>query len=443
MSTGELFEGLAVPERADAQPATPPEVRVLRPNRLQLQLRPSDLESVLPEDHTARLVWAYVERQDLSPLYAPIKAVSGGSGRSAIAPEILLALWLYATLEGVGSARALARLCDAHDAYRWLCGGVRVNHHTLSDFRVGHVTYLDGLLTTSVASLLACKAVTMVRVAQDGMRVRAHAGAGSFRRRARLEQCLQEARQQVAALKKELQDDPDASNRRQQAARERAVREREQRLEAALAALPQAEKIKRAQGKPEASARTSTTDAEATVMKMPDGGFRPAYNVQLASDTGSQVITGVDVVSIGSDLGQLVPMVEQLETRYGTPPAELLVDGGYAKREAIEQVAERTTIYAPVVKPKKADRDPHEALPTDSEVIAEWRTRMGTEAAQTIYKARAATAECVNAQARNRGLQRFNVRGLNKVKSVVLLYALAHNLMRTVALSPGLLGMTA
>lgn len=211
----------------------------------------------------------------------------------------------------------------------------------------------------------------------------------------------------------------------------------------ALAALPQAEKIKRAQGKPEASARTSTTDAEATVMKMPDGGFRPAYNLQLASDTGSQVITGVDVVSIGSDLGQLVPMVEQLEARYGTPPAELLVDGGFAKREAIEQVAERTTIYAPVVKPKKADRDPHEALPTDSDVIAEWRTRMGTEAAQTIYKERAATAECVNAQARNRGLQQFNVRGLNKVKSVVLMYALAHNLMRSVALSPGLLGMTA
>lgn len=178
-------------------------------------------------------------------------------------------------------------------------------------------------------------------------------------------------------------------------------------------------------------------------MKMPDGGFRPAYNLQLASDTGSQVITGVDVVSIGSDLGQLVPMVEQLEARYGTPPAELLVDGGFAKREAIEQVAERTTIYAPVVKPKKADRDPHEALPTDSDVIAEWRTRMGTEAAQTIYKERAATAECVNAQARNRGLQQFNVRGLNKVKSVVLMYALAHNLMRSVALSPGLLGMTA
>jgi hypothetical protein len=320
---------------------------------------------------------------------------------------------------------------------------VRVNHHTLSDFRVGHATFLDGLLTTSVASLLACKAVTMVRVAQDGMRVRAHAGSGSFRRRARLEQCLQEARQQVAALKKELQDDPDASNRRQQAARERAVRERGKRLEAALAALPQAEKIKRTQGKSEASARTSTTDAEATVMKMADGGFRPAYNVQFASDTSSQVIAGVEVVSIGSDLGQLVPMMDQLEVRYGKRPAELLVDGGFAKREAIEQVAQRTTVYAPVVKPKDADRDPHAALPTDSEVIAEWRTRMGTAAAQTIYKERAATAECVNAQARNRGLQRFNVRGLNKVKSVVLLYALAHNLMRTVALSPGLLGMTA
>ena len=443
MSTGELFEGLPVPARAEPPPGETPEVRVLRPNRQQLQLRPSDLESLLPEEHTARLVWAYVDRQDLSALYAPIKAVAGGSGRSAIAPEILLSLWLYATLEGVGSARALARLCEAHDAYRWLCGGVRVNHHTLSDFRVGHATFLDGLLTTSVASLLACKAVTMVRVAQDGMRVRAHAGSGSFRRRARLEQCLQEARQQVAALKKELQDDPDASNRRQQAARERAVRERGKRLEAALAALPQAEKIKRTQGKSEASARTSTTDAEATVMKMADGGFRPAYNVQFASDTSSQVITGVEVVSIGSDLGQLVPMMDQLEVRYGKRPAELLVDGGFAKREAIEQVAQRTTVYAPVVKPKDADRDPHAALPTDSEVIAEWRTRMGTAAAQTIYKERAATAECVNAQARNRGLQRFNVRGLNKVKSVVLLYALAHNLMRTVALSPGLLGMTA
>lgn len=436
-SSGELFESLPVPERAPTAVAALP-ARVQRPNRDQIELRPSDLESLLAEDHAVRLVWGYVERQDLSTLYCQIKAVEGGSGRSAIAPEILLSLWLYATLEAVGSARALARLCESHDAYRWLCGGVRVNHHTLSDFRIGQGVFLDRLLTANVASLLACGAVTMKRVAQDGMRVRAHAGAASFRRKARLQQLHEEARQQVAALKREVQDDPDATNRRQQAARERAAREREQRIAQALARLPQMEKIKQAQGKPADSARVSTTDAAATVMKMADGGFRPAFNVQLATDTASQVIVGVDVVASGSDLGQMVPMVEQLEGRHGRRPQEMLVDGGFTKHEDIEQVAPATTVYAPVPKPKDSSRDPHAPRPGDSAAVAAWRQRMGTEEAKTIYKERAATAECVNAIARNRGLQRFNVRGLDRVKSVALWYALAHNLMRMVELAPSL-----
>ncbi|WP_422561040.1 transposase, partial [Parvibaculum sedimenti] len=209
---GELFEDLPIPEPVVKAAVVSP-ARVLMPNRKQVELRPSDLESLLAEDHTARLVWGYVERQDLSALYRQIKALEGGSGRSAIAPEILLSLWLYATLEGVGSARALARLCESHDAYRWLCGGVRVNHHTLSDFRVGQGDFLDQLLTANVASLLACGAVTMKRVAQDGMRVRAHAGAASFRRKARLQEFHDQARQQVDALKREIADDPDATNR--------------------------------------------------------------------------------------------------------------------------------------------------------------------------------------------------------------------------------------
>ncbi|AJE21943.1 IS1182-like element ISAzch1 family transposase [Azotobacter chroococcum] len=439
-SSGELFDDLPIPE---ARPAPPLKAaaRVRHPNRDQIELRPSDLESLLSEDHPARLVWGYVERQDLSPLYAGIKAVDGACGRSAIAPEILLALWLYATLEGVGSARALARLCEAHDAYRWLCGGVQVNHHTLSDFRVGQGAFLDRLLTANVASLLATGAVTMKRVAQDGMRVRAHAGAASFRRKERLQQFHMQARQQVEALKREVRDDPAATERRQQAARERAAREREERIAKALAQLPKVEKIKQAQGKPVTSARVSTTDAEACVMKMPDGGFRPAYNMQLATDTASQVIVGVDVVTRGSDLGQLAPMVEQLDERYERRPQEMLVDGGFAKHDDIERLAPTTTVYAPPPKPRDATRDPHAALPDDSETIAAWRERMGTEAAKAIYKERAATAECVNALARNRGLQRFNVCGLDKVKSVLLWYALAHNLMRMLKLAPGLLGV--
>jgi len=164
-----------------AAASAPGVARVLRPNRTQLELRPCDLESLLAKGLRARLVWAWVERCDLSAIYAGIRAVQGGSGRSAIAPEILFALWLYATLEGVGSARAIARLALEHDAYRWICGGVSVNCHALSDFRSAHGEVLDALLTDSLALLMAEAVVRLKQVAQDGARVRASAGAASFR----------------------------------------------------------------------------------------------------------------------------------------------------------------------------------------------------------------------------------------------------------------------
>ena len=414
--------------------------RVLMPNRMQLELRPCDLESLLPEGHRARLVWAWVERADLSGMYAAIRAVEGGSGRTPIAPEILFALWLYATLDGVGSARALARLTRAHDAYRWICGGVQVNYHTLADFRTAHGEALDALLTDSVAALVSVGAVALKRVAQDGMRIRASAGAASFRRGATLERCLEEARAQVEKLKRQVEDDPGAATRRQQAARERAVRERQERIEQALERLPEMAEIKAKQGKKPEEARVSTTDAEATVMKMADGGFRPAYNAQFASDTEAQVVVGVDAVVVGTDMGQLLPMIEQVGERYGQDPAEWLVDGGYPAHEQLDRAAERTVVYAPVPKQKDPAVDPHAAKEDDSEAVGAWRERMGTDAAKEIYKDRAATAECVNAQARERGLLRVRVRGTAKVRCVLLLHALAHNLMRTLALAPDLLG---
>jgi transposase len=214
------------------------EPRVQRPNRTQLELRPADLDGLLPAEHRARGVWEFVEGLDLAPLYTQIKAVDGHAGRPPIDPAILMALWLYATLEGVGSARALARLCDEHDAYRWICGGVSVNYHTLADFRVDHEAVLDGLLTASVAALLAEGLVTLTRVAHDGVRVRASAGAASFRRGERLEQLLAEATAQVETLKREVHDDPAATTRRHTAARERAAAERRQRVARALAELP-------------------------------------------------------------------------------------------------------------------------------------------------------------------------------------------------------------
>jgi transposase len=442
-----------------------PAARVLEANRTQLEWRPVDLEGLLRADHRARAVWAFVEQLDLRPLYERIQAVEGVAGRPAIDPRILVVLWLYATLDGVGSARALERLCEEHNAYRWICGGVGVNHHTLSDFRVVHVEFLDQLLTQSVAALLASGTVRMNRVAQDGVRVRANAGASSFRRQPRLEHYLAEAQAQVSALKQELAADPGASNRRQQAARVRAARERKQRVGRALHELRKIEarrkKTARAkqtrqeplsgeappagEGEKPAPAkkqrdqapRASTTDPEARVMKGPDGGFRPSYNVQLATDVETQCVVAVSVTNEGTDQGLLEPMLEQLRQRYGRCPSEMLVDGGFATVDGIQAAAEANSqLYAPVKPPKNPKNDPYRPRRSDSPPVAEWRARMATAAAKEIYKQRAATAECVNAQARNRGLRQFRVRGMLKAKAIVLWHALAHNLSRMMNPNP-------
>ena len=404
--------------------------RLRTANRTQIVFRAAPLDALIPDDHPARVVWDYVEGLDLSALYDGIKAVEHGPGRPPIDPRILMALWLYATIEGIGSARHLDKLGREHAAFEWLVGEVSINYHTLSDFRTDHVDVLDTLLTQGVATLMAEGLVELNRVAQDGMRVRASAGAASFRWRPTLEEALAQAEAQVAALRSELEDDPAASDRRATGARRRAARERAERVRAALERLPELEARKKAGGREQA--RCSTTDADATVMKMGDGGFRPAYNVQFATDTGSQVITGVAVITSGSDAGQMVPMVEQVEERTGTVPPEWLVDGGFAQHEQIETVSAPETgctVYAPVPRPKDPNVDRYAAKPGDSAAVAAWRERMGTDRAKMIYKERAATAECVNAQARNRGLIRLLVRGLEKVKAIALWYALAHNLM--------------
>jgi IS5 family transposase len=363
----------------------------------------------------------------------------------------------------VGSGREVTRLSREHDAYRWICGGVQVNYHALNDFRTAHDQVMDELLSDNVAALAAVGAIALERVAQDGMRVRADAGAASFRRQARLEEHLAEARELVRSLKAQVGADPSEANRRSQAAKLRAAREREACIGEALARLPEVAAAKRRNGGRAEDARASTTDADASVMKMGDGGFRPAYNVQFATECEGHVIVGMDVVTAGSDMAQLTPMVDQVEQRAGKVPAEWLVDGGFPAHEQIDAVAGKTTLYAPVPKnkppkSKSQPKDPPEGpagevdppvpaaisefepKPGDSEAVAKWRGRMNTDAARELYKDRAATAECVNAQARNRGLQRMPVRGLAKVKCVVRLYVLAHNLMRMATLAPQLVG---
>jgi transposase len=431
-------------------PVGPHARRIARAVRDQVELVPQSLEERVAEDHPARAIWALLERLDLGAFYARIRAAVDGPGRAASDPRVLLGLWLLATVEGIGSARRLARLSEEHDAYRWLRGGVPVNYHLLADFRVAHQAELDALLTQTIALLLSEELVTLRQVAQDGVRVRAAAGASSFRRRATLERCLHEARAQVERLAAE-RDAPEAhdptATRKQQAARERAARDRLDRVERALEALPALEALKEQQRqrlKPEKrgrikEARVSTTDPDARVMKQGDGGFRPALNIQVATTGTGRAIVGVAVSQQGSDGGLAASLEAQVAERTGQHPEEYLIDGGLATRDDITTLAaQQVTVYAPVEAPRKetSGRTAYDPRPDDSPAVVAWRQRMGTPEGQTTYRQRGAIAEWTNAQLRGRhGLHRFTVRGIDRVTSVVLLLAVTHNLLRYLALT--------
>ncbi len=409
--------------------------RLKRANRSQLLLRPVDLEATLPADHEARSLWRVVERLDLSGFLAPIRAREGEPGQSTIDPAILITLWLYATSQGVGSARELDRLCGEHDAYRWICGGVSVNYHTLSDFRVNHRVALDELFTQVLAVMMREGLVTLSRVAQDGTRVRASAGADSFRRERTLTELLSESQAQVEHVKGLAEDA--TVTLREAAARKRAAKEREERVERALDELPKIRESKKTEAD-KLEARASTTDPEARVMKMGDGGFRPAYNVQFATTTEEKVIVGVSATNVGSDKNELGPMLDQIEERTGERPKEALVDGGYVKLEEIEAAADKgTTTYAPV--PAKKGQEPdYGPKPGDSKAVAAWRGRMGTEAGKAVYRERCETAELPNAHVKTRfGLTQLPVRGLTKVATIGLWMALTYNVLRWVSLTSG------
>ena len=407
--------------------------------RNQVELHTLSLDQMLPQDHVARIVWDSIKELDISPLLADFRSVEHHAGPPAIDPRVLLALWLLATIQGVGSAREIERRCEENMAYRWLCGGEAVNYHTLSDFRTGHVAFLDNLLTTHVAGLMHQNLIVLDRVAQDGMRVRAGAGKASFRRVPTLQKCLAEAEQQVQALKAQVEADPSAGVRRQQ----RLAEDRAARIQAALVEARQLaqrrQEVESEKGVKAKEPRASTTDPEARVMKMADGGYRPAYNVELATTTEGGIIVGADVTNQGSDSGQMSPMVEQLEARYGSKPKEMLADGGFATVNDIQTMhaEHEVVVYAPVKdeeKKREAGVDPFAPRPRDPEGVATWRQRMGTPAAQAIYRERAQTAEWANAGMRNRGLYQFRVRGLAKVRAVVLWHVLAHNLLQALLL---------
>jgi len=424
----------------DAQDAITKSVpRMKLPNRSQVDPNPKRIDDLILPDHNARMVWQLVQQLDFSPLYAGIKAVEGHAGRPAIDPRILVALWLYGTDEGISSARQLAQRCYDCDPYKWLRGGVDVNYHTLSDFRTAHPDWLKQQVVTNIAVMRAEGLASLEVLGQDGMRVRASAGNDSFKREETLQRLLEEAEQKWDRLQREFEQETGLSAR-QQAAQERAAEERIERLKQALEEVKKVaearEKRKKGDG---ASARASTTDPPARRMKMGDGGTRPAYNVEFATDLNNLVIMGADLINAGSDLGQMEPMAQQIEAEQAPLPkdGEYHVDGGFVSMEDVESMGQRgVTLFAPpkeVEKQKRQGKDPYAPKLGDTPKVAEWRQRMGTAEAKEKYKRRG-KCEWSNAECRNRGLYRFLVRGLEKVKSVVLWYVLVHNLFRWVAL---------
>jgi transposase len=398
------------------------------------QLIKARLDELLPEEHPARLIVAFVAGLDFSALYATIKARVDSPGAPAFRPELLFSLWLFATVEGVASARRLETLCHRDLAYRWICGGPRPNYHTLSTFYAAHGDFLDATFVEILATLTARSLLTMKAVAVDGRKIPANASKESFHREATLDRHRLEAEQQVAALR-EQRAAAQATSSQQTAARQRAAADRQQRLEEALATVRERQEERaatgRANAKPE-EARASETDSDARKMKRNHGGFEPAFNVQTATDVDSGIIVAVQVTAQASDNGLLLPMVELATANVGTPPEQAMSDAGYSDADDVQKLEEaQIEVLMPPKnerKEQKAGTDPYARKRRDSDEIAAWRQRMGTEAARARYRRRAPVAEGVHAQQSNRGWKRFRLRGLVKARTETLWQALAHNL---------------
>lgn len=421
------------------------DVRVNRADRSQPRFEVVDLESQLGEDHRARTVWDFVSGLDLSEFYARIKARGETAGRSATDPKILLALWLYATLEGVGSARALNQLCERHIAYRWLCGGVGVNHNILCEFRGENGALLDRLLTQSLTALIGAGVVTLEEAAIDGTKVRASASKDSLSGAGRLSRIAAAVEDRIKGLKAELEADPEASQRRAKKRALDAAEERARRVAAAKAKLAEleAERVERqkthaAEEAQKSEVKVSPTDSEARMMKFPDGAMRLAYNVQVATSCG--FVIAIEPTDRRNDKGLAPMLVEQIKARCAAVPGRLLADTGAMTQDDIASLAETypaMTIFSPP--PKEKDDVKEETkrkrawkLRNEPPAVQDWRERMAGDEAKSIY-ARRKNTEHAHAHMKNRGFATMLVRGIAKVRAVCLLHALAHNLARALS----------
>jgi transposase len=296
-----------------------------------------DVERLIPDDHAARAIWELVGRLDLSPFYEKVKAVEGRAGQPPFDPQLMISIWVYGISRGISSARELSEWCDWEPGLQWLCAMGAVNYHSLSTFRVAHGDALKKLFVDLLGVLSAQGLVGLERVAVDGTRIGASCSEESMRQGKGLQEYLQKAAVHVEAVEQESEGE---ANRRQEAARKRSQRERQERIGAAQQQL---RKLEQARGESEAEkVQVSVTEPEARVMKQPGGGgFAPSYNLQLATDAKEKIIVAALVSDCGADTRLLETVMNEIKSGCGDEPEQVLVDGGYVSADNIEKMQER------------------------------------------------------------------------------------------------------
>jgi transposase len=418
------------------------QARIKEAKREQMSMEIVDYNELIPEEHPARIIVKFVEELNLEGFYSDIKSLPGVAGRSATDPKLLLCLWLYATLEGIGSARLLEKLCERDAAFRWICGGVGVNYHTLSDFRHENGARLDQLLTDIMSTFIIKGIVRLKSLIVDGTKVKASASKKSFKRKTRLNKIKKETAHYIEELRRELDRDPNAGNRRREAARLSAQEKIKAKVEAALAELPKVEaakelaKKKVKKGTEVKEAKVSTSDPDARLMKFADKSVKAGYNCQIVMEPESYIVVSVDISQNGNDQGLLKPLIEQIDSRYKERPDRALVDSGYQVKQDIIDLADHRKpllVYSPLPKKKenikKASLDKRKKKEANyPESLKAFYKRMENKVSQKYYKVRS-RIETFNGILHNRMRRGFHLRGKDKVKSELLLQAISHNIM--------------
>lgn len=419
--------------------------KLVSPNRSQgVLLMPTSFDSLIEESHPARSVWSFVETLDLGPFVAQIRTRVGEAGRPAVDPHLLLALWMYATVDGVDSGRKLARLCHENLVYRWMCGGVSVEYHTLNDFRSENADALRTVLTRSVSALIAGGVISVETVALDGVRVRASAGASSFRSARRLRELSAAVERRIADLMeawKENGTDPNSPGPRR---KRREAQERVNRLKSAIEAAEELDRVRASELQTntkidkkrrakirstlERGSRASSSDPQSAILKMADGGFRPAVNSYVSTDTRHGFVLDVHVTSDATDNAELPNAVDRLSKAYGTGRVKnVLADSGFRDERAMSEMEKGgVAVYTPLPKPR-GERAVDAPVRHESAVQRDWRARMTSEEGQNLYGLRGRFIEFVFAGFRNRGLRQLRVRGRLRSTAVLLLHSLTHN----------------